>query len=83
MDRDFNNNFNPTFMDYNQNIGPDMDNLKTLCLTQLCNMNKLFIITVIFVCKWIIRLSVRNTKNFVIILKIQEILEDPNKFYFF
>ena len=27
MDRDFNNNFNPTFMDYNQNIGPDMDNL--------------------------------------------------------
>lgn len=27
MDRDFNNNFNPNFMDYNQNMNADMNDL--------------------------------------------------------
>ena len=27
MERDFNNNFNSNFMDYNQNMGPDMNDL--------------------------------------------------------
>ena len=49
--------------------------LMTLCLTLLCNTSKLFIITNTFVCKWTIKLNVKNLKTYQITKKARQVEE--------